>query len=90
MKLGLPLIASLLFTSSLLFSTPDAHGEQINWGKRLQTLYDDDWEAQMNDYPTWATSLGDHRFDHLLEDVSLAAQRRRHDRLKSLIARLKL
>lgn len=90
MKLGLRVFASLFVTSSLLGLAPAAHCEPINWSKRLQTLFDDDWDAQMTDYPTWATSLGDHRFDHLLEDVSLAAQERRRERLKSLIAQLKI
>lgn len=89
MKLGPRLFAVLFALSGVLLLTPMANAEPINWSQRLQTLYDQDWEAQMNDYPTWATSLGDHRFDHLLGDVSLTAQKRRHDRLKGLIAALK-
>lgn len=35
------------------------------------------WEENMREYPSWATWVGDHRFDDRLEDASLSAQDRR-------------
>jgi len=43
--------------------------------RRLNQLLDDAWEAQMRRSPTWATDLGDHRYDDRLPDLSLAAER---------------
>ena len=39
----------------------------------LALLLLDHWEATMRRYPTWATRLGDHRYDDLLADHSAAA-----------------
>jgi uncharacterized protein (DUF885 family) len=36
----------------------------------LSALLVEHWEAQMEASPTWATELGDHRFDHRLGDSS--------------------
>ncbi len=36
----------------------------------LKTLADRYWEARLARFPTMATSIGDHRYDHLLEDLS--------------------
>ncbi|MCB9675365.1 MAG: DUF885 domain-containing protein [Alphaproteobacteria bacterium] len=32
------------------------------------------WDGVMERYPTWATEVGDHRFDHLVTDDSLEAE----------------
>ena len=84
MTWGLRVYAAAL-TITATFLTTGVHAEPINWGKRLRALYEEDWDAQMRDYPTWASPLGDHRFDHLLEDASLAAQQRREQRLTALV-----
>lgn len=46
------------------------------------------WEMTMSDSPTWATHLGDRRFDHRLEDLSLAAQSKRLKRTSEFVSRL--
>lgn len=50
--------------------------------KELQTLFDDEWEFRLRDNPTFATSLGDRRYNDRLEDVSLRAfeDRLEHER----------
>jgi hypothetical protein len=39
----------------------------------LRAVVADQWEATMARYPTWATSLGDHRYDAELTDASQEA-----------------
>jgi uncharacterized protein (DUF885 family) len=48
----------------------------------------DAWEFQMREGPTWATFLGDRRFDHLLEERGPAARARRRDALAALLRRV--
>ena len=40
---------------------------------QLRALADAFWEDFLRDHPTWATVLGDHRYDDRLEDLSPAA-----------------
>ena len=55
---------------------------------RFQALLDSDWQWQMQQFPEYATSVGDHRYDDKLSDASPEAVTRReeHDRsqLKAL------
>ncbi|MBI5866853.1 MAG: DUF885 domain-containing protein [candidate division Zixibacteria bacterium] len=51
-------------------------------------LFNDYWEFQMRQSPTWATELGDHRYDSLLPDMSLEAVPREAAALRSFQARL--
>ncbi len=37
---------------------------------RMATLLEEHWEAMMRRWPTWATKVGDHRYDHLLADTT--------------------
>ncbi|MEK7775494.1 MAG: DUF885 domain-containing protein [Candidatus Zixiibacteriota bacterium] len=41
---------------------------------QLSQLLDDFWEWQMRYYPTWATYMGDKRYDSLLTDISPQAR----------------
>jgi uncharacterized protein (DUF885 family) len=55
---------------------PDALVRQASAGvkdPRLADLLVRDWDETMRQYPTWATTLGDHRFDDRLDDNSEAA-----------------
>jgi uncharacterized protein (DUF885 family) len=45
--------------------------------KRLHALFDHEWDWRMQEYPLFATSVGDHRFDDKLPDVTPAAENRR-------------
>ncbi len=67
----------------------------IGWFKMssaetLNDLFSDYWEFQMRQSPTWATNLGDHRYDSLLPDMSLEAVPREAAALRSFQARLEV
>jgi len=55
---------------------------------RFRALLDSDWQWRMQQFPEWATALGDHRFDDKLRDASpeAVASREQHARehLKAL------
>lgn len=55
---------------------------------RLAALFSDYWERQMRNFPTWATYLGDHRYDSLLTDYSAEAQARRTARMHSYLEQI--
>ena len=54
----------------------------------FHALLDEAWNTQMRWSPTWATTLGDHRFDDKLADLSLDAHDRRTARLEKFRGRL--
>src|SRR5438552_12944214 len=55
----------------------------------LNRLYEDYWEFILKENPTFATYLGDHRYDNWLEDVSAEAYQKRVDRFTKYLAELK-
>ncbi|HSG99535.1 MAG TPA: DUF885 domain-containing protein, partial [candidate division Zixibacteria bacterium] len=55
---------------------------------KLNQLFDDYWEYQMREYPTWASALGDRRYDSLLTDESQAAHDRRLTQHRNFLNRL--
>ena len=57
--------------------------------ERFQALLDDMWEFNMREYPLWATSTGDHRFNDRLDEVSVAASARRNAAHQKFLSRLK-
>lgn len=50
----------------------------------LARLLDADWRFQLSEHPTWATSLGEHRYDDRLTDYSPAALARRKRQVHQL------
>ena len=55
----------------------------------LNRLYEAYWEFILKENPTFATYLGDHRYDNWLEDVSAEAYEGRIERHRKLLAELK-
>ncbi|MBI3871620.1 MAG: DUF885 domain-containing protein [candidate division Zixibacteria bacterium] len=53
----------------------------------LDSLFADYWEFQMRTSPTWATYLGDHRFDDRLSDLSAAERDKELQALRGFLAR---
>lgn len=64
---------------ALLFLTAIASADDAT--KALHALFDREWEYTMRESPTWASNLGDLRWNTQWDDVSPAAQDRRaaHD-----------
>jgi len=64
-------------------------GSQENDVILLNRLYEDYWEFFLKENPTFATYLGDHRYDNWLEDVSSEAYEQRIDQFRKFLAELK-
>ncbi|HYH85430.1 MAG TPA: DUF885 domain-containing protein [Pyrinomonadaceae bacterium] len=56
--------------------------------RALYKLLDDEWEWTMREYPTFASNLGDRRYNDRWEDVSLEAVGRRHQHRQDALKRL--
>ena len=57
--------------------------------KALHELFDSEWDYSMEQNPTWASTLGDRRWNDRWEDASLAAIQGRHEHDLEVIVRLK-
>jgi uncharacterized protein (DUF885 family) len=57
--------------------------------KALHELFESEWEYAMREYPTFASSLGDRRYNDRWTDLSLAAHERRHRHQIEVLERLK-
>jgi uncharacterized protein (DUF885 family) len=57
--------------------------------KALHSLFDEEWEYSMREYPTLASSLGDRRYNDRWSDVTPAAVERRHRHTADVLGRLK-
>jgi len=55
---------------------------------RLVSLFSDYWQAQLRNYPTYATYLGDHRYDSLLTDESADGYARRLAEARTFLERI--
>jgi uncharacterized protein (DUF885 family) len=55
----------------------------------LDRLYQEYWEFILHENPTYATYLGDHRYDDRLEDLSAEAYDRRISQLRKYLEQLK-
>jgi hypothetical protein len=83
-------ILSLLVVVAGLGGIPDAVRAQSPTAAdvRLAAFFRDHLDASFALRPLEATLLGDHRFDHLLDDISPAARQRWLDHWKSQLAKL--
>lgn len=61
---------------------------QRSAAEQLTKLLEENWEYRMKEFPTWATRVGDHRYDDRLSSVSLADSRRRNELGRDFLKRL--
>ena len=56
--------------------------------KALHDLFATEWDYQLEQYPTWASRLGDRRWNDRWEDRSLDAINTRHGHYIDVVAQL--
>ena len=64
----------------------DSHSTEAS--KTLNALFTAEWDYQMEQYPTWASTLGDRRWNDRWSDLSLEAITKRHDHDREVLAKL--
>lgn len=73
----------------LLAGCGPSRKDSMEISKSLHRLCEDYWEAALRNHPTWATYLGDFRYNDRLTDLSEAARDRRAAEAREFLARLK-
>ena len=63
-------------------------GQPEDTGAVLHALFEREWENTLRENPTFASTLGDRRYNHLWPDVSLAALERRQQHRLAVLAEL--
>jgi uncharacterized protein (DUF885 family) len=58
----------------LVLLAPLAAGAADTPAGQARALFDNDWQWRLRHQPEYATTIGDHRYDSLLSDASLAAR----------------
>ncbi|AKU94319.1 hypothetical protein AKJ09_00983 [Labilithrix luteola] len=56
--------------------------------RALHALFDEEWEYGLRASPTWASTLGDRRFDALWDDVSLGAVARNEAHAREVVGKI--
>jgi uncharacterized protein (DUF885 family) len=73
----------------LLHGSTHAQVERINDAtKALHALFAAEWDYQMEQYPTWASTLGDRRWNDRWSDNRLDAIARRHEHDRQVLLKL--
>lgn len=86
----LPICLTLLSIVILLISFSSAIAQVDDaTTTALHKLFDADWDYQMEQFPTSASTLGDRRWNDKWEDISLEANEKRQQHRLDLLAQLK-
>src|SRR5881397_2743109 len=72
----------------LLLATLPLRAEDAAVSKRFSDLLAQEWYYRLRESPTFASYLGDKRYNDRWPDVSLAATRRRHEHQQQVLAQL--
>ena len=82
------LIFGLLFLSTSMV-IPQSSKNMNDSSTRLHSLFQEDWDYGLKEFPEGATLIGDHRYDDRLTDLSPEAieRRKKHDR--DMLGRIK-
>ncbi len=89
-------VAALLAPGPIVVAQPTARTRNQATAKQttpaaraLHKLFDDEWEWEMRENPTFASTLGDRRYNDRWSDAGLDAVKRRHQHRLETLARLK-
>ncbi len=82
----LTLLAIAPLTLAPLSAAPPESADSA--GAQLHALFDQEWEYTLRQNPTFASRLGDRRFNDRWPDVSLAAIARRHQHDQEVLTKL--
>jgi uncharacterized protein (DUF885 family) len=78
-----------IFLLLLLHTSGYAQGRRPNLAaSTLHALFAAEWDYDMEQYPAWASTLGDRRWNDRWEDLSMAAILKRHNHHREVLARL--
>ena len=83
------LLTTWLCATALLAKEAAPAGNAAAATQALHKLFADEWEYTMQENPTWASTLGDRRWNDRWEDKSLAAIERRHQHGLGVLEKLK-
>ncbi|MDQ3180094.1 MAG: DUF885 domain-containing protein [Acidobacteriota bacterium] len=75
-------------TASTVFAQ-NTSSEKSSATKQLYALFDAEWELSLRENPTFASFLGDKRYNDRWDDASLAAMERRYHHRVETLAKLK-
>ena len=87
-------LAPVLFAFALVWLAPPAAAQRrapaagAGGAAALNRIFEDEWEWVMRESPTFASSLGDRRYNDRWTDLSLAAIERRQQHRQQTLARL--
>ena len=83
-------LAAIVLASTLLgaLALATRAGDEASASQELKELFASDWSWTMEQWPTWASELGDRRWNDRWEDVSEAAFARRNDHARATLAHL--
>ncbi|MGH7888202.1 MAG: DUF885 domain-containing protein, partial [Candidatus Binatia bacterium] len=82
--------ASATILLLLLHASGYAQGGRSNQGtKALHAIFAAEWDYELEQHPTWASTLGDRRWNERWGDLSMDAILRRHERHREVLAKLR-
>jgi uncharacterized protein (DUF885 family) len=87
MKLLLPALVTIALLTTCSLNAQDMAATPAT--KMLHDLFASEWDYWMEQYPTWASTLGDRRWNDRWEDRSLDAIEKRNRHNLELLAKLK-
>src|SRR5205823_11028325 len=78
----------LVLSFALILAAAPICAEDAAVSKRFNDLLAQEWEYRLRESPTFASYLGDKRYNDRWPDVSLAATSRRHEHQQEVLAQL--
>ena len=82
-----PVLVFVAITAGQATASPPAAAADGDSAKALHRFFDAEWDYLMEQNPTWASSLGDRRWNDRWDDDSLEAVAKREDHARASLAR---